>query len=94
MKHPITKANSVAAQNIAINVPNQVLGGFDIDLKGEAISVQSQVFHFNSSIAASGNLLTNVSLVDQNGAVVAGPVDATLVTGTEKKMQLCHSLGK
>jgi hypothetical protein len=82
----ITKANSVAAQNIAINVPNQVLGGFDIDLKGEAISVQSQVFHFNSSIAASGNLLTNVSLVDQNGAVVAGPVDATLVTGTEQKV--------
>lgn len=83
----VAKANEVAAQNIAINVPNQVLGGYVFDLKGEDLSVQTQVFHFNySSVAASSNLLTSVSLVDENGAVVAGPVDAVNVGGTEQKV--------
>ena len=70
-----------AAQNIAINVANQPLGGFVIDLKGEAISVQSQVFTIATSSASTG-LLTNVSLVDENGVVVAGPVDATWSSGS------------
>lgn len=83
----ISKANEVPAQNIAINVPNQPLGGIVVDLKGEAMTVQSQVFHFNYSTgAASSNLLTNVTLVDQNGAVVAGPVDGVAVNGTEQKV--------
>ncbi len=84
----IQKATSVAAQNIAVNVPNQVLGGFTTDIKGEAISVQSMVFNFNYSagIAASSYLLTNVSLVDSNGAVVAGPVDAVNVGGVAQKV--------
>jgi hypothetical protein len=48
--------------------------------------VQSLVFFFSTSTsassaaAASAALLTSVSLVDSNGAVVAGPVDATAVT--------------
>ena len=72
----IGKANSVAAQNVAVNVPNQVLGGFTTDLKGEPITVQSMVF----SIATTGTwtsngVLTNVTIVDSNGAVVAGPID-------------------
>lgn len=84
----IQKATSVAAQNVAINVPNQVLGGFTTDIKGESVSVQSTVFYFNYSagIAASSYLLTNVSLVDSNGAVVAGPVDATNVGGVAQKV--------
>src|SRR3989338_207542 len=72
----ISKATSVPAQNIAVNVPNQVLGGFTTDLKGEPITVQSMVF----SVATTGTwtsngVLTNVTIVDQNGAIVAGPVD-------------------
>src|SRR3990167_2541255 len=40
----IGKATSVPAQNVAVNVPNQVLGGFTTDIKGEPIKVQTIVF--------------------------------------------------
>ncbi|MDP3957959.1 MAG: hypothetical protein Q8Q36_00670 [bacterium] len=82
----ISKASSVAAQNIAVNVPNQVLGGYEIDLKGEPISVQSHVFHFTSSVAPGADLLTSVSLYGPNGNVVAGPVDAAAEAGTNQKV--------
>lgn len=78
----ISKATSVAAQNIAINVSGQVLGGYETDIKGEAISVQSHVFTIATTTAATG-LLTNVSIYDANGAIVAGPVDATWVGGVQ-----------
>lgn len=84
----IQKSSSVPASNIAVNVPNQVLGGFQTDIKGEPISVQSMVYYFNYSagVSASSYLLTNVSLVDSNGAVVAGPVDAVNVGGVAQKV--------
>ncbi len=89
----ISKANEVPAQNVAINVPNQPLGGFVVDLKGEAMTVQSQVFYFNySSGSASSNLLTNVTLVDQNGTVVAGPVDGVNVSGVAQKVTFTDSV--
>ena len=77
----IGKATSVAAQNVALNVPNQILGGFTTDIKGEPISVQSMVFTVSTT---TGNTwgLTNVTIVDQNGAVVAGPVDVSATTLT------------
>jgi len=70
----IQKATSVASQNLAVNVPNQVLGGFTTDLKGEALSVQSMIFTVSTT---TGNTfaLTNVTIVDSNGAAPAGPVD-------------------
>ncbi len=73
----IAKANEVSAQNIAVNVPNQVLGGYVVDLKGEAVTVQSSVFTVASTTGSGVGLLTNVTIVDENGSVVAGPVDAT-----------------
>ncbi|MEQ1845058.1 MAG: peptidoglycan-binding protein [Nitrospira sp.] len=73
----IQKATSVAATTIAVNVPNQVLGGFTTDIKGEPISVQSMVFTVATGTGTGNGLLTNVTIVDQNGAVVAGPIDAT-----------------
>ncbi len=90
----IQKATSVAAQNIAVNVPNQVLGGFTTDIKGEPISVQSTVFWFNynAGVSAASNLLTSVSLVDSNGAVVAGPVDAVNVGGVAQKVTFTDTL--
>lgn len=90
----IQKATSVAAQNVALNVPNQVLGGYQTDIKGEPISVQSAVFWFNynAGVAASSNLLTNVSIVDQNGAVVAGPVDAVNVGGVAQKVTFTDTI--
>lgn len=74
----IAKANTVVAQNVAVNVPNQVLGGFETDFKGEPVSVQSlSITVSTSSVTGSYGLLTSVSIVDQNGSVVAGPVDAS-----------------
>lgn len=76
---------SAPAQNIAINVAGQPLGGFNVDVKGEPISVASLVFTAATSSAsdtAGSGLITNASLVDQNGAVLAGPVDATLTAAT------------
>lgn len=69
----------VAAQNVAINVANQPLGGFSVEVKGEPISVASMIFN----VQATGNEvvdITNVSLVDGNGAVLAGPVNGVDTT--------------
>lgn len=78
----IAKANAVPAQNIAINLPNQPLGGYVVDIKGENITVQSTVMTIASTTGAGLAVLTSVTIVDQNGAVVAGPVDATYNAGT------------
>ena len=76
----VNKALTVPAQNIAVNVPNQVLGGYEVDLKGEPISVQSQVFTIASTTGSGTGLLTNVTLVNSNGAIIAGPVDGVYVS--------------
>ncbi len=82
----IGKSTTAApATNIAINVPNQILGAYETDIKGEPVSVQQTIIHFTSSAAGLGTLLS-VSLTDKNGAVVAGPKDATLVSGTDQKV--------
>lgn len=82
----VTRANSVPAQNVAVNVANQVLGGYEIDLRGEAISVQQQVFYITSSVDATAILLTGVGLYGPNGNLVAGPADAVDVAGTNQKV--------
>ncbi len=84
----LSRANEVTAQNIVEASPNQILGGFAMDVKGEPISIQTLIFHFgNTSTTADAVDLTNVSLVDENGAVVAGPVNgvalASKVTFTD-----------
>ncbi len=74
-------APTVGAQNVAINLPNQPLGGLLLDVKGEDITVAA--INFDLSIvddAATGgtidtNDITNITLVDEDGKVVAGPVD-------------------
>ncbi|MES2953696.1 MAG: peptidoglycan-binding protein [Patescibacteria group bacterium] len=74
----VSKAAEVPAQNIAVNVPNQVIGGYVVDLKGEAISVASTIFTVSTTTGNGGaSLLTNVTILDESGRVVAGPVDAT-----------------
>lgn len=73
----IGKANSVAAQNVAINVENQPLGGFETEFTGEPVTVQQMDFGVTITGGANGSDLTSVSLVDENGSVVAGPVDGT-----------------
>ena len=69
----IAKATEVAAQNIAVNVTGQPLGGFVTDFKGEPVTVQGMIFNVSTSTGVA--MLTNVSITDANGVVVAGPVD-------------------
>ncbi|HEY4493331.1 MAG TPA: peptidoglycan-binding domain-containing protein [Candidatus Paceibacterota bacterium] len=75
----VSKSNSVPAQNIAENLSDQPLGGFEIDVKGEAITVQSSIFHF--AISGSGGDVAdidNITLTNlTTGLIVAGPKDAT-----------------
>ncbi len=80
-----SKATSVEAQNVSENVANQPLGGFDIEAKGEAVTVAQMVFDVTIT-GTPGQVedITNISLVDSNGSVVAGPVDGvgTATTGS------------
>ncbi len=83
----VSKATSVAAQNIAINLADQPLGGFIVDVKGEAISAAAMTFRMSKwwggnavGTYAAGSYtsdITNISIYDENGKVVAGPVDIT-----------------
>ncbi|MCR4281026.1 MAG: peptidoglycan-binding protein, partial [Candidatus Kaiserbacteria bacterium] len=77
----ISKATSVPAQNVAVNVSNQPLGGYVTNFTGEAVSVQGHTFTIATSSGQSG-YITSVSIYDENGAVVAGPVDASGVGST------------
>lgn len=86
----IQNATSVGAQNIAVNVSNQVLGGFQTNLTGEAITVQSLRVNFLTGAAMA--VMTNVSLVNENGNVVAGPFDATLDTGISQHVTFTGSI--
>jgi len=89
----IQNATSVPAQNIAINVLGQPLGGFSTNLLGEPITAQKIKVHFNyGTTAAASNLLTNVSLVNENGVVVAGPYNGVVNTGTEQIVTFTGSI--
>lgn len=80
----LSRATEVGAQNIAVSVSNQPLGAFATDFIGEAVSAQSMTF----TIATTGvtGLLTDVTVVDENGVRVAGPEDATWTSGNLPRM--------
>lgn len=77
----VTKSSKVASQNVAVNLSNQILGGFDVEVKGEEISVASMNFDVSvvESAGTGGAIdsvdITSITLVDANGNTVAGPVD-------------------
>lgn len=75
----ISTSNATPAQNIAINTSNQPLGSFIVDVKGEAITVGRMAFNvtLGSNDADDIDDITNITLVDANGSVVAGPVDGS-----------------
>lgn len=73
----IGRATEVASQNVAANVPNVTLGGFVTDLRGEGLNVTSLSMTVSTSTGATGGKLTNVSIFNASGAVVAGPIDAS-----------------
>ena len=86
-------APTVGAQNIAVNLANQPLGGFIVDVKGEEVSVAA--INFDLSATDDGgsvdtNDVTNISLVDEDGKVVAGPVDG--VAGSNNAIRFSDTI--
>lgn len=77
----VQNATAVGAQNIPINLADQPLGGMIVDVKGEDITVAAMNFDTSAVKPSTGsrsldtNDITNITLVDENGKVVAGPVD-------------------
>lgn len=85
----------VPAQNVAINLNDQPIAGYSIDVKGEPISVGSMAFNFTltGSAAALGMAdVTNVTLIDSNGSVLAGPVDGTHATNNHETITLTDTV--
>lgn len=73
----VSKATTITSQNVAENVANSPVGGFDVEVRGEPISISSIVFNVSVASQQSGGNqsdLTNVTLVGPGG-IVAGPVD-------------------
>ena len=76
----VSTSNAASSQNIAVNLNNQPFGAFTTDVKGEPISVGRIAFNItlgSEATAADVDDLTNITLVDENGAVIAGPADGT-----------------
>ncbi|OGF51489.1 hypothetical protein A3I27_03875 [Candidatus Giovannonibacteria bacterium RIFCSPLOWO2_02_FULL_43_11b] len=75
----VSVATAVNAQNIGINLANQPLGALSVDVKGEAISVGRIGFNVTLGSNDTDDIddITNAILVDETGAIVAGPVDGT-----------------
>lgn len=74
-------ATAVGSQNVAVNLPNQALGGLLIDVKGEDVTVAAMNFDLSivddtdNGASIDTNDITNITLVREDGTVVAGPVD-------------------
>ncbi|MEK7542013.1 MAG: hypothetical protein AAB533_04145, partial [Patescibacteria group bacterium] len=74
----VENSTSVPAQNVALNLNNQPLGAFTADVRGEEVSVAQMVFNISvgGGVAAGTAVdVTQVSIYDSNGKIVAGPVD-------------------
>ncbi|MDP3726128.1 MAG: hypothetical protein Q8R36_02935 [bacterium] len=88
----------VPAQNVAINLSDQPIAGYTIDVKGEAISVGAMTFNFliDDSNNSQANLgladITNVVLVDSNGKILAGPKDGAGATANSGTIQLTDTV--
>jgi len=78
----VTKSSTVGAENIAVS-SNQVLGAYEFEVKGEAVTVSSLVLTVTSTgnPGAGSDAVLGVELVDPSGNVVAGPTDPVRSTG-------------
>ncbi len=77
----VSKSNDAPAADIAEQVSDTVLGAFTVDIKGEPITVETVKFAIdtteNTGTDVDADDITNITLVDQNGAVLAGPEDGS-----------------
>jgi|GEM_PF-4973833 len=81
----ITVVNSpqVPAQNIVGRTQGQVFGGFDAIVTGDAITISALDFNITPDVLNNSATpwWTNISIYDENGRVVAGPVDVSYIPG-------------
>jgi hypothetical protein len=75
----IKKSAFIIDQNIGLNVPNQILGGFRMG--GEDLLIKKSVFTIESDGSNLGTI-TNIRLYNGINALLAGPVDATFSTNS------------
>ena len=71
----VSNSSTVPAAKIANGGTGMPLGAFLFDVTGEEISFTSWALTIATSGGGSDELLTNITVYDQNGAVVAGPQD-------------------
>ncbi len=77
----VSKSNAAPAANIAEQKSDEILGAFTADIKGEPITVGSLKIHITETGAAADEAdVTNVSLYDGNGVLLAGPIDGSTST--------------
>lgn len=76
----VQKSALAPAANIGMQKANEILGAFTVDLKGEKVQVQTLKMSIALDSGATDRKITNVTLVDANGAVLAGPIDSATLT--------------
>ncbi|MBI2056555.1 MAG: peptidoglycan-binding protein [Candidatus Sungbacteria bacterium] len=71
----LEKSNMVPSGNTSVDVSNVNLGAVALEAKGEPVQISSFKVSFVLSAGEDGTQMDSVSIVDKNGAVVAGPKD-------------------
>ena len=72
----VSKA-TLETTNIAEGATQQNLGAFYFNAQGEPIIITQVVLELNTSTSVTSALVSNVTIYDEDGDVVAGPVDPT-----------------
>lgn len=88
----ISSSNAVAAQNVANGASDVNLGAFKFDVRGEGINWSSIKFTIATTATANNGQLTNITLVDENGSVIAGPEDPTFSSANTYTVTLSDSV--
>lgn len=85
------RSNAVTAGNIAVDVMDAGLGAFSFEARGEAIQVTRLVLTLTVTGSGSASNISNIRIYDENGALVAGPKDASGSTVTFTDSWTIHS---
>ncbi|MEN9614328.1 MAG: hypothetical protein RLZZ347_635 [Candidatus Parcubacteria bacterium] len=73
----VTNSTVVPAQNIAVNVPNQILGAFETTVTDEPVVINLMIWRYLPKVGVSSlPPIYNIVIVDQNNTVIAGPVSS------------------
>ena len=79
----VSVTNDVPAGNVADGASGVKLASFEFDVRGEPITWSSLALTIATTTGSgSDELITNVTLVDSNGAVIAGPQDPNAAGST------------